>query len=91
MTVNSLLLLCGGGLVTKSRPTLETSWTVACQVPLPMIFPRQEYWSGWLLSSPRDLPNPGVEPVSPALQANSLPTGPPGKCVCTIVKYNQEP
>ena len=91
MTVKSLLLLCGGGLVTKSCPTLETPWTVACQAPLPMIFPRQEYWSGWLLSSPGDLPNPGIEAMSPALQANSLLTEPPGKPLCTILKYNQEP
>ena len=51
MSVKSLLLLCGGGLVAKSCPALETPWTVACQAPLP-IFHRQEYWSEWLLSSP---------------------------------------
>ena len=77
MSVKSLLLLCGGGLVAKSCPALETPWTVACQAPLP-IFPRQEYWSEWLLSSPGDFPNPGIEPMSPAL-------------LCTIHKYNQEP
>ena len=40
---------------------------------------RPEYWSGELFPSPGDLPNPGIEPRSPALQADSLPTEPPGK------------
>ena len=44
-----------------------TSWTVACQVPLSMGFPRQEYWSGLPFPSPEDLPDPGIDPVSPAL------------------------
>ena len=44
-----------------------------------MGFPRQEYWSGLPCPPPRDLSNPGIEPRSPALQANSLPTEPPGK------------
>ena len=48
-------------------------WAVACQAPLSMGFPRQEYWSGWLFPSPGDLPCPGIEPRSPALQADSLP------------------
>ena len=47
-------------------------WTVAQQAPLSMGFPRQEYWSGLLCPSPGDLPNPGSEPRSPALQADSL-------------------
>ena len=45
----------------------EIPWTVACQAPLFMGFSRQEYWSGLLFPSPRDLPNPGIEPRSPAL------------------------
>ena len=44
-----------------------------------MEFFRQEYWSGLLLPSPGDIPNPGIEPRSPALQADSLPFEPPGK------------
>ena len=64
----------GGGLVSKSCPTLVTPWTVACQAPLSMEFSRQEYWSGLPFPSPRDLPNPAIEPRSPALQADSLPT-----------------
>ena len=55
------------GLVAKLRPTLETPWTVVHQAPLSMGFPRQEYWSGLPFSYPRDVPNPGIEPVSPAL------------------------
>ena len=44
-----------------------------------MEFFRQEYWSGLPFPSPGDLPQPGTEPVSPTLQADSLPTEPPGK------------
>ena len=53
-----------------------TPWTVACQAPLSMEFSRQEYWNRLTFLTPGDLPNPGVEPespVSPALQADSLP------------------
>ena len=45
-----------------------------------MEFSRQEYWSGLPFPSPGDLPDPGIEPVSPALQADSLPPEPPEKC-----------
>ena len=64
----------GGGLVTKSCPTLVTPWAVASQAPLSMRFSRQEYRSGLPLPSPGDLPEPGIDPRSPALQADSLPT-----------------
>ena len=56
-----------------------TPWTVAHQAPLSMEFSRQEYWSGVPFSSPGDLPNPGIEPRSPTLQADALPSEPPGK------------
>ena len=59
-----------------------TLWMVTCQAPRSMGFSRQEYWSGSLCPTPGDLPDPGVEgmsPVSPALQVDSLPTEPPGK------------
>ena len=49
-----------------------TSWTVAYQAPLSMEFSRQEYWSGLLFPSPEDLPDPGIEPGSPTLQADAL-------------------
>ena len=50
-----------------------TPWTVACQVPLSMGFPKQEYWSELPFPSLGELPDPGIEPMSPALQAYSLP------------------
>ena len=56
-----------------------TPWTVACQAPPSMEFSRQEYWSGLPFPSPGDLPNPGIEPVSPTLHANTLPSEPSGK------------
>ena len=56
-----------------------TPWTVAHQTILSVRFPRQEYWSGLPFPSPGDLPNPGTEPRSPALPADSLPSEPPGK------------
>ena len=63
----------GGGLDAKLCLTLVTPWTVARQGALAMGFPRQEHWSGLLFPSPRDLPNPGIKPGSPELQANSFP------------------
>ena len=56
----------------------ETPWTIACQAPLSMGFPRQEHWSGLPFPSPGDFSDPGIEPRSPALQADSLPFEPPG-------------
>ena len=56
-----------------------TKWTVARPVPLSMGFSRQEYWSGLPCPPSGDLPNPGIEPMFSALQADSLPTEPPGK------------
>ena len=55
-----------------------TQWTVAHHAPLSMEFSRQEYWSGLPVPSQGDLPNPGIEPSSPAMQADSLATEPPG-------------
>ena len=56
-----------------------TLWTVEDQAPVFMGFSRQEYWSGLLFPSPGDLPDPGIEPMSPALQAGALTSEPPGK------------
>ena len=64
----------GGGLVVKLCLTLVTPWTVAHQAPLSMRFSRQEYWSGLPFPSPGDLPDTGIKPRSPVLQADSLPT-----------------
>ena len=56
-----------------------TPWSVACQAPVSMEFSRQEYWSGLPFPSLGNLPDPGIEFRSPALQADSLPFEPPGK------------
>ena len=56
-----------------------TPWTVACQALPCMGFSKQEYWSGLLFPSPGDLLDTGIEPGSPTLQADSLPSEPPGK------------
>ena len=56
-----------------------TPWTVAYQAPPSMGFSRQEYWRGLPFLSPEDLPDPGIKPRSPALQAGALPSEPRGK------------
>ena len=56
-----------------------TPWTVAYEAPQSMGFSRHEYWSGLPFPSPGDLPNPGIEPGSPALEADALTSEPPGK------------
>ena len=56
-----------------------TPCIITRQAPLSMGFSRQEYWSELPCPPPGDLPNPGIEPRSPALQADSLPSEPPGK------------
>ena len=65
--------------VTQSWPTLWTPWTVAHQAPLSMGFPRQESWSGLPFPIPGDLPDPGIEPVSPAVAGGFFTTKPPRK------------
>ena len=60
-------------------------WTVAYQAPPSMGFPRQEYWSGVPFPSPGDLADPGSEPGSPALQADTLPSEPPEATIIIIV------
>ena len=56
-----------------------TPWTIACQGPLSMGFSRQEYWSRLPFPSPGNVPKPGIEPRSPALRADSLPSEPSAK------------
>ena len=51
---------------------------ISCQAPLSMGFSRQEYWSSLSFPSPRDLPDPGIEPRSPASRADALPSEPQG-------------
>ena len=73
-------LLCVRAESPQSFPTVwdPMDW-VACQAPLSMEFCRQEYWSGLLVSSSEDLPDPGIELMSPGLQADSLLSKTPGK------------
>ena len=66
----------------------ETPWTVAYQAPPSMGFYRQEYWSGLPFPSPGDLPDPGIKPRSPAFQADSLTSEPPGKPFHGILDAN---
>ena len=73
---------CVPAKLLQSCPTLCNPMDCTCQAPLSMGFYRQEYWSGLPWCSPADLPNPGIEPMSPCLlpwQAGSLPLVPPGK------------
>ena len=60
-----------------------TPWTVAHQAPPSMGFSRQEYWSGLPFPSPGDLPNPGIKPRSPTLQADALTSEPPKEVALT--------
>ena len=69
------------GKFAQSCPTLcdpYSLWTVACQAPLSIEFSRPEYWSGYPIPSPGDLPDPRNQTRSPALQADSLPAELPG-------------
>ena len=63
-----------------------TPWAVAHQTPLSMEFSRQEYWSGLPFPFPGDLLDPGIKSGSPALQADSLLSEPPGKPQCQKAK-----
>ena len=65
--------------VTQSCPTLCNPMDCSPPDSLSMEFSRQEYWSGLPFPSPGDLPNSGIEPRSPVLHADSLPSVPPGK------------
>ena len=62
----------------KLCPPLATSWTVACQAPLSMGFPRHEHWCGLLFIPPGDLLDPGIEPTSSALAGAFFTTEPAG-------------
>ena len=84
MAVRSAISPCSGGSVAKLYPTLVIPRAVAHQPPLSMGLSRQECWSGKLFPSPGNLPNLGIKPRSPALEADSLPTEPPGKPPVTL-------
>ena len=70
--------LCCVQLLSRVR-LFVTPWTIAHQAPLATRFPRQQYWSGLPCPPPGDPPHPGIKPRSPTLQADSLPSEPPGK------------
>ena len=72
-------------LVAQSRLTFVTLWTIVHQALLPMGFSRQEHYSGLPCLPPGDLPDSGIKPRSPALQADSLPSELPGKPMNTEV------
>ena len=83
----SVLLLLSCQVVSSS---FVTPWTVACQAPLSMEFPRQEYWSGLPFSSPGDIPHPAIELVSAALQTDSLPLSHQGSPGCLSTDRNTQ-
>ena len=75
---SQVVLMCMLSLFSRVG-LFVTPWTVADQAPLSVGFSRQEYWSWLSCPPPGDLPNPGIEPRSPALQTDSWPSEPPGK------------
>ena len=93
--VGGWLLRNTAGVCVLSHTQLFTiPWTVACQAPLSMGFSRQEYWSGLSFPSPGDLPNPGIEPVSPmtpALAGRFFTTVPPGMPKHSFFMYKMQP
>ena len=80
-------IICYHSSVANSCLILVTPWTIAHQAPLSMGFNKQEYCSGLPFPSPEDLPHPGMEPGSPALQADSSQTEPPGKPLLFVIPY----
>ena len=66
-------------LVAQSCPGLSDLMDLALQAPVSMGFSRPDYESGLLFASPGDLPDSGIDPWSPTVQADSLPSEPPGK------------
>ena len=77
-------------VLTLCDPHGATMWPPRDhQAPLSVDFSRQEYWSWYPFSSPGDIPNSGIEPRSPTLQVDSLPSEPPGKpinCKPNVIK-----
>ena len=85
LSIDSKIKSSGKALKVKSLSRVRlfaTQWTVAYKASPSMGFSRQEYWSGLPFPSPGDLPDPGVKPGSPALEADTLTSEPPGKPSC---------
>ena len=78
--------VCGAPSLRRVQP-FANLWTIACQDPLSMGSSRQEHWSGLPFLPPKDLPDPGIEPASPALAGGFFTTVPPGY---TIYKYCED-
>ena len=81
MKLSKSLVMNYGKAEVKSLSRVRlfvTPWTVAYRAPPSMGFPRQEYWSGLPFPSPEDLPNPGLEPGSPTMQADASSSEPYG-------------
>ena len=72
-------LICTTLISTRVLSVSSSPWAVAHRAPLSMGFSRQEQWSGLPFPTPGDLPDPGIKPESPTLQADSLPSDLPGK------------
>ena len=67
--------------------SFATPWTAARQAPLSMGFPRQEDWSGLSFASPGDLPDPRIQPMSPALASGFFTTESPGKPLLKVYLF----
>ena len=93
---NKKLALAWSGLLLLLLSHVQlfvTPWTIVHQASLSMGFPRQEYWSGWPFPTPGDLPDPGIEPMSPAspaLQGDSLPLSHQGSLPAMTSCHNSE-
>ena len=81
-------LLEKGMATVSSILAWRIPWTVACQAPMSMGFPKREYWSGLPFHSPGDLPDPGIEPTSPVWAGRFFTTEPLGKVELTICLMN---
>ena len=96
LSFDSLIIMCLGVYPVCVCSSLshvqlfERPWTVAYKAPLPMEFSRQEYWSGLPCPPPGDLPNPGIEPRSPVLQTDSLPSDHQGSPVFILSEFSVE-
>ena len=82
------MLCCAQSL--SSIQLFVTPWTVVHQILLSMEFSRQEYWNRLSFPTPGDLPNPGIEQGSPALQMDSLPAELPGKPIQQLHKIKNK-
>ena len=87
ISARSVIVLCYS---ISTVQLFVTPWTVARQASPSMGFSRQEYWRGLPIPSPGDLTNPGIESGSPALQAESLLSEPPGKSFSKVNERNTD-